>query len=461
MNSARIILVDDEPDFLHFMQLSLTDCGYRVEIATGSAEACAMVASSEFDVAVIDVRMPEMTGIELMEHMRKQGFRGQIIVLTGHGSIDGAVEAMRKGAFTYVTKPIRPDDLALEIDKALRLSVITDENRRLREELAELTSRQTLIGDSEPMTRIRRLVSVAAACDSPVLITGESGTGKDVVARAIHALSPRNRYRLVKVNCAAVPDDLWESEMFGHEKGAFTGAVARKHGKVELADRGTLFLDEVSDIPVQVQPKFLRVLEDKCFERVGGTCTVNVDFRLVCATNRQIDQEVATGRFREDLYYRICVILIHMPPLRERPDDIPLLALHFAQSYAREMNKCVSLAPSALELLKQQPWRGNVRELKNVVERAMVFANSHAIDAQELAAHLSGTSVGGSSRVSQSAVATTQGLPLQQAVAEYRRSYINQALARHGGNVTHAALDLGIARETLHRILRQARDSDV
>jgi len=280
MNSARIILVDDEPDFLHFMQLSLADCGYQVQTPTGSAEAYSMMASANFDVAVIDVRMPGTTGIELMESMRKQGFVGQVIMLTGHGSIDGAVDAMRKGAFTYLTKPIRPDDLALEIGKALRLSEVTNENRRLREELAELAGGQALIGDSKPMREVRRLVAAAAACDSPVLITGESGTGKDVVTRAIHGLSSRHSYRLVKVNCAAVPGDLWESEMFGHEKGAFTGAVARKHGKVELADGGTLFLDEVADIPAQIQPKFLRVLEDKCFERIGGTSTIKVDFRL-------------------------------------------------------------------------------------------------------------------------------------------------------------------------------------
>jgi len=461
VNSARIILVDDEPDFLHFMQLSLADCGYQVRTATGSAEAYSMMASADFDVAVIDVRMPGKTGIELMESMRTQGFAGQVIMLTGHGSIDGAVDAMRKGAFTYLTKPIRPDDLALEIGKALRLSQITHENRRLREELAELTGGQALIGDSKPMMEVRRLVAAAAACDSPVLITGESGTGKDVVTRAIHALGSRHSYRLVKVNCAAVPGDLWESEMFGHEKGAFTGAVARKHGKVELADGGTLFLDEVADIPAQIQPKFLRVLEDKCFERIGGTSTIKVDFRLICATNRRLDQEAAEGRFREDLYYRLCVIPIHMPALRERPDDIPLLAAHFAASYAKEMNRRVHLAPRALELLKQQSWRGNVRELKNVIERAVVFMQSDTIDAQELAAHLSSTPRGAASGSRQPSTYPSKGLPLEQALAEYRRFYVSQALARHNGNVTRAASDLGIARETLHRMMRKMRDDEV
>ncbi|MEA4884455.1 MAG: sigma-54 dependent transcriptional regulator [Clostridia bacterium] len=460
MSRAKIMLVDDEPDFLHFMQLSLADCGYQVQTATGSAQAYAIMASSDFDVAVVDVRMPTMSGIELMESVRTQGFAGQVIVLTGHGSIDGAVEAMRKGAFTYLTKPIRPDDLALEIDKALRLSEVTSENRRLREELAELTGGQALVGSSEPMMRVRRLAAAAAACDSPVLITGESGTGKDVVTRAIHALSCRHNYRLVKVNCAAVPGDLWESEMFGHEKGAFTGAVARKQGKVELAAGGTLFLDEVADIPAPVQPKFLRVLEDKCFERVGGTSTISVDFRLICATNRELEQEAAMGRFREDLYYRVCVIPIHMPALRERPDDIPALAVHFAHSYAREMNKRVNLAPSALELLRQQPWRGNVRELKNVVERAMVFAQSDVIDELELAAHLSGPPLGSSPSLTQSASCPPEDLPLKQALSQYQCSYIKLALARHDGNVTRAADDLGIARETLHRMLRQMRDHD-
>jgi DNA-binding NtrC family response regulator len=249
--------------------------------------------------------------------------------------------------------------------------------------------------------------------------------------------------------------------MFGHEKGAFTGAVARKHGKVELADGGTLFLDEVADIPAQIQPKFLRVLEDKCFERIGGTSTIKVDFRLICATNRRLDQEAAEGRFREDLYYRLCVIPIHMPALRERPDDIPLLAAHFAASYAKEMNRRVHLAPRALELLKQQSWRGNVRELKNVIERAVVFMQSDTIDAQELAAHLSSTPPGAASGSRQPSTYPSKGLPLEQALAEYRRFYVNQALARHNGNVTRAASDLGIARETLHRMMRKMRDDEV
>ena len=455
---ATILLVDDEPDFLHFAQLNLEDQGYAVSTAESARMAHGVLADREFDVVVVDVRMPGVDGISFMEKVKAGGYEGQFIVLTGFGSIDGAVQAMRKGAFTYLTKPTNPGDLAMEIEKAVRMSAVTRENTRLREKLAELTSGDTLLGDSPAMRRVKQLVSAAAACDSPVLITGESGTGKDVAARAVHGLSLRRSFRMVTVNCAAVPADLWESEMFGYEKGAFTGATGRKQGKIELAGRGTLFLDEILELPGQVQPKLLRVLENKCFERVGGVQTITVDFRLICATNRDLEEAIQAERFRKDLFYRLNVIPIHIPPLRERRNDIMPLAQHFLSLYSQDMKKRLEFTSEAEQRLEDYDWPGNVRELRNAIERAVVFAAGNQIGHLDL-----GLGSNHTTHASMPAIyspmpnAANETMPLREAMAEFQRDFIQHALNQNNGNITVTAKQLQMARETLQRLVKKHR----
>src|SRR5208337_4741324 len=353
--------------------------GYLVETATSAREALLKLPTQRWDLALVDIKMPGMDGLELHRKIREVDPEIIVIIMTGYASVETAVQALKDGAYDYITKPFDPDDLARLVRKALDHRKIKDENVRLRESLNEIQAVQ-LVGQSKPMQRVLELVGTVAPTDTTVLIHGESGTGKELVARAIHHLSPRRFMPLVTIHCGALTETLLESELFGHEKGAFTGAQYRKKGKFEVAEGGTVFLDEISDISLKTQTDLLRVLQEKEITRVGGNQTIKVDFRAIAATNKDLPMLVKEGTFRPDLYYRLDVFGITLPPLRERKEDIPLLVEHFLRKYSRAMNKhFTGISRPALDVLMNYQWPGNVRELENAIERAMVIGREPEI----------------------------------------------------------------------------------
>jgi two-component system NtrC family response regulator len=356
-----------------------TRAGWEVVTFNNPAEALKAVPGSDVDVVITDLQMPEMTGVQLLQALRAGGQNVPVLVITAHGTIASAVEAMRLGAYDYLTKPFDMEAVKLAVERALGHQQLQQENAYLREESDQVKKFHNLIGGSPKMQEVYRLIEKAARSKASVLILGESGTGKELVARALHVHSPRAKARFVAVSCAALPSELLESELFGHEKGAFTGAMWQKQGRFELADKGTLFLDEIGDIAHTTQLKLLRVLQEREFERVGGTKPLSVDVRVIAATNKDLPEAIAKGDFREDLYYRLKVIEIVLPSLRERPADIPVLVKHFVDKYANENHKKVEDASAeAMELLQRYPWPGNIRELENAIEHALVMAEDDA-----------------------------------------------------------------------------------
>jgi DNA-binding NtrC family response regulator len=392
--------------------------------------------------------MPEMDGLELLARLRERAPEVPVVLMSGQATVQTAVEATRLGALDFVEKPVGLDRLLLTLRNALRLDHLERENRELRrywqDELA-------LIGESAPMAALRRLIERAAPADVPILIVGENGTGKELAARAIHDLSPRHGQPFVKLNCAAVPAELVESEMFGHEKGAFSGAVGQRRGLFEQADGGTLFLDEIGDMPAPMQAKLLRVLQDGEITRVGGSAVVKVDVRLISATNHDLEALLAQGRFREDLYYRLNTITLRTPALRERPADLPALAVHFAEAACRRNHwKQRRFAPEAIELLRQQSWKGNVRELRNVVERALILSDADPLGVADVRAALPASLAGGRP----AAVIPSEG-PLRDLVDAYERDVIRERLRHLGGHVTNTARSLGLERSHLYKKCKQ------
>ncbi|MDZ7373717.1 MAG: sigma-54 dependent transcriptional regulator [candidate division KSB1 bacterium] len=444
MDKSRvgILVVDDEYSVRDALYKWFRDDGYRVDVAADAHEALKKLQESSWDIVLLDIRLPGMDGLELQRRIREIDPNVVVIMITAYASVESAVQALKQGAFDYVTKPIDPDDLEHLVRNAVEQRRLRAENIQLRQKIEELARMDEIIGETPAMKQVFELVRVVAETDSTVLIRGESGTGKELIARAIHGHSRRRYFPIITVNCGAFPETLLESELFGHERGAFTGAQYRRKGKIELADGGTLFLDEIGDIPPKMQVDLLRVIETKEFTRVGGNQVIRSDFRLICATNKDLESEMKAGRFREDLYYRINVFTIYLPPLRERREDIPLLARHFVKRFATTMNKPITeITPEAMEILLAYDWPGNVRELENAIERAMVVGKPPAIRPEDLPFQL-GTKA-------DSAVGELESLEAVE------RSHIEKVLAKTGWNISRAASILQIDRVTLYNKIRK------
>jgi DNA-binding NtrC family response regulator len=443
----RILIVDDDQGTLASLSRAFALEGYTALTAPTAARALEKLEEETVDAILSDVVMPEMDGLAFLARVRERAPEVPVILMSGQSSVETAVKATRMGALDFVEKPVGLDRLLLTLRNALRLDRLQRENRELqsywRDELA-------LIGESPGLRSLRALVERAAPSDVPILILGENGTGKELVARAVHDLSPRSGQPFVKMNCAAVPADLVESELFGHEKGAFSGAVSQRRGRFEQADGGTLFLDEIGDMPAAMQAKLLRVLQDGEITRVGGTGEIKVDVRLISATNQDLDELLREGRFRQDLYYRISTVAAKVPPLRERASDVPALAEHFVEAASRRNHwKPRRLAAEALELLSQQPWKGNVRELRNVVERALILSGSDPLEAVDLRAALPAAA-----SASRAEPVPAEGT-LRDLAEAYEREVIRERLRRSGGHVTNAARSLGLERSHLYKKCKQ------
>ncbi len=451
----HVLIVDDEVNIRRVLAAMLKREGYEVTTAADGEQALAVLHRTPVHVVVTDLVMPRLGGMELLRRVSQDFPDVPVILITAHGSVDSAVTALKAGAFDYITKPFEQDELKKVIAKAARAHDL--ERQNLHALLGE-GDRPPLVGDSPSMRTIYDMVARVADSPSTVLITGESGTGKELIAKALHRSSSRREKPLIKVNCAAIPKDLVESELFGYEKGAFTGAVGSKPGRFELADGGTLFLDEIGEVPVEMQVKLLRAIQESEFERVGGIKTLQVDVRLIAATNRDLKQLIAEGRFREDLYYRLAVVPIALPPLRDRREDIPLLVRHFIEKYDQRLGKKVEgIEAEALELLLGYAWPGNIRELENLMERSVLFADGPLIQASALPDSLRErgpqppvpiAAVGPLGAIAAPSGASMKEI-VRQAQAELEKELITRALEETGGNVTRAAKRLQISRKSL------------
>lgn len=440
-----ILVVDDEKNIREGLGEFLRLDGYEVVLASDGSEGAKAVERGEIDLVITDLRMPGLSGSELLRRVTGQYPSVPVIVLTGHGTVEDAVSAMRIGAYDFITKPVNLEHLSLLIKRALERRELSRQNQELLREVENQKRSSSIVGKSPSIQRIFELVRRVAPTRASVLITGESGVGKELVADALHNLSPRADKPFVKVHCAALAESLLESELFGHEKGAFTGAVARKKGRFELSNEGSLFLDEIGEINQNVQIKILRVLQEKRFERVGGEDTIEVDVRVIAATNRDLKEEIAKGTFREDLYYRLNVVNIDVPPLRERKDDIPLLAGAFLREFAEDNGKDIAgFDPKARAALYAYSWPGNVRELRNCMESAVVMSSGALITLDDLPP-------GVRSVAEESVIRIAPGSSL----AEAERVMIRETLAAQGGNKSRTAEILGIGRKTLYQKLQE------
>ncbi|TET38575.1 MAG: sigma-54-dependent Fis family transcriptional regulator [Planctomycetota bacterium] len=439
----QVLIVEDEARAREALEKTLGK-KYKVFVAGDGAEGLEIAEREDIDLVLSDIRMPKMDGMEFLEKLKASKPDVEIVMITAYGTIETAVTAMKQGAYDFLTKPLNIDHVRVVVKKALEKRGLVRENLRLQAELAGHRGIGNMVGRSAPMKEVADLISRVAPTKATVLITGESGTGKELVADAIHAISPRAKKPLVKVNCASLAEALLESELFGHMKGAFTGAIADKKGRFEVADGGTVFLDEIGDISPSVQIRLLRVLQDKSFERVGGNKTISVDVRIVSATNQDIKAKIESGEFREDLYYRLHVVTIPLPPLRERSGDVPLLAEFFRKKFAEENDKKVeSIHPKAMAMLDDYSWPGNVRELEHVIESALVLSRSNTITPDLLPPGI------------QKATRKTAAIdiPVGSSLADAEKILIKETLSYTGGNKTKAAKLLGIGTRTLYRKL--------
>ena len=435
---GNLLIVDDELTVRDSLAKWFREEGYEVGTAESAGEALTRMAEARWDVALVDIKMHGTDGIELQRRLRDIDPDLTVIIMTGYASVETAVAALKNGAYDYVTKPLDPDEIAHLVKNALSHKRAQQENLRLRETVAEASRPEELVGNSPAMRKVFEAIETVGPTDATVLITGESGTGKELVARAIHGASPRRFHPLVVIHCGALTETLLESELFGHEKGAFTGAQYRKKGKFEIAEGGTVFLDEIGDISLKTQTDLLRVLQEREITRVGGNQILKVDFRCVAATNKSLEELIEQGKFRPDLYYRLNVFHIELPPLRERREDIPLLVNHFVRKFSLSMNKKIAqVSPAAMEQLQQQPWPGNVRELENAVERAMVVAQEPALREQDFIFKVPLMGNGG------------------KTLDEVERAHILRVLEECGENQSRAAEKLGIDRVTLHHKLKK------
>jgi DNA-binding NtrC family response regulator len=456
MASECILILDDDPDITESWMRVLACMGYRCLGTTNPQAALRLLESERPDLLLTDLRMPEIDGMEMLRRAREIDPQLPVVMLTGHASLESAVAAIKGGAFDYLSKSFSNDQLKIRVERALNKRRLELENLNLREQLRGSLGFENIVGTSSPLRQVLELVRKAARSDANILILGESGTGKELVARAIHANSTRAAQPFVTVDCASLPENLLESELFGYEKGAFTGAMATKRGLMETAQRGTLFLDELGELPLGLQVKLLRALQERQIRRVGGTRQVDVDIRIVSATNRDLRTLTSAGKFREDLYYRVNVIDIALPPLRERADDIELLATTFLRRYGRTDGvDFKGFDSQAMLALQVYGWPGNVRELQNVVERACALADSDQITLRDLPQHL--RTPGSASE--RPAAAENGNLTLKEAkdrwIGQLEATYLTNLLERQAGNVSQAARKAGVDRKTLHRLLNK------
>lgn len=441
---ASVLVVDDEAGLRSVLAGALRAAGWRVDAVVSGEDCLERTARRSYDVILLDVRLPGLDGLAVLEALREQGVESHVIVMSGHGNVESAVRAIKMGAFDFIEKPFPLDKAVLVTRNALRQRRLEQENRELR---AHVDRRSVLIGESPAIARLRKQIEVAAPTDGRVLIVGANGTGKELVARSVHARSRRSAGPFIEMNCAAIPEELVESELFGHARGAFTGAVGSRVGKFRAADGGTLFLDEVGDMTLRTQAKMLRVLEEQVVEPLGGDTGTRVDVRVIAATNKDLAAAIENGTFRDDLLFRLDVIRIRVPPLTERREDIPLLAAHFMRTLARRYGQRIkTLDASARTLLHTHHWPGNVRELRNVIERLAIMVRGDVVTARDL-----GFLVGAAA----SRPAAQGDLrPLHEARERFERDYIVQALAAHAGNVSRTAEALRVERSNLHRKMR-------
>jgi two-component system, NtrC family, response regulator len=440
MKKSSILLIDDDDSLRRVTEFSLAEAGYKVQAAASGEEGLRLFAKDLFDAVITDITMPGMNGMEVLSRLRERDASLPVIMITAYGTIESAVQAMKQGAFDYITKPFNRDELRITLDRALRMRRLEKENAELRAEVTDRYRFESIIGSGGKLKEVLDLAGRVAASDATVLITGESGTGKELLAKGIHYNSKRADAPFVAVNCAAIPENLIESELFGHTKGSFTGAVRDREGKFEQADSGTLFLDEIGDLRIDLQAKILRALQERQVDRVGGSKPFPVDVRVIAATNRAIEKAVKDGLFREDLYYRLSVVTLHMPPLRERRDDIPMLVGHFLKKFNRDV--AVTIEEEALSAIKAYGWPGNVRELENVIERASVLKRGTVITPADLPDKLKKERTGIDSIILN---LPDEGIDLE----DLEKNLIIKALEKHNHNQTRAAEYLGITRPTL------------
>ncbi len=447
MTKSRILVVDDEDLMREYVEEALVRAGHEVETAASGRQAIDLLKERGYDVVVSDLRMAPMTGLEVLQWVRRECEGTRCIIMTAYGTVETAVEALKEGADDYVMKPFTPDELELAVSRAVERERLTQENRYLRAEVNERYDFESMVGESAGMDKVYEQIRRVADSRATVLIRGASGTGKELVARAIHYSSNRNDKPFIKVNCAALSAGLLESELFGHEKGAFTGAHERKIGRFELAHEGTLLLDEVSEISPDLQPKLLRALQEREFERVGGTQTIQVDTRIIGTSNRELEKAVEDGDFREDLFFRLNVIPIFLPPLTSRREDIPALMDHFLKHYVQENARNITgFSDEARELFEKYPWPGNVRELQNAVERAVVLSTDPVLEPEHF-------SLGGATNQQNHGDAVV--VPLGTTIGEMEKALLLRTLEHTDGNRTHAAKLLGISVRTLRNKLKE------
>ncbi|MBQ0002491.1 MAG: sigma-54-dependent Fis family transcriptional regulator [Treponema sp.] len=440
-----LLIIDDEKNIREGLGANFELEGYTVKLAENGEEGLKLISKGDIDLVITDLRMPGISGEEVLRRVTTETPGIPVIVLTGHGSIDAAVDAMRNGAYDFLTKPLNLDQLSMIVKRALEARELSLQHKQLKAEVESAHTFDKIIGKSAEMQKVFEMIKKVASSKASVLITGESGVGKELVADAIHNLSSRKDHQCIKVHCAALSETLLESELFGHEKGAFTGADNLVKGRFELAHESTIFLDEIGEINPSVQIKILRVLQEKAFERVGGQETINVDVRIVAATNRNLEEEVKNGKFREDLYYRLNVVHIHVPPLRERKDDIPLLIAKFVEEFAEENGKVISgIDARAKSAMYNYNWPGNIRELRNCIESAVVMASGEEITLEDLPP-----------TVSKAAAEQSISIPANSTLDEAEKIIILQTLAANKNNKSKTAELLGIGRKTLHRKLEE------
>ena len=445
--SASILVVDDDPDILKIISEILKTSGYDVTVADGGAAGIRCIEAQSYDLVLTDLMMPEIGGMEVLERVVDRSPGSLCIILTGYGTIQSSVEAIKKGAFDYITKPITAGELLIVVEKALKFKRLEDENIRLRKELRRRNRYSRLVGTSEAMRKIYEIIDKVADTDGTVLIQGPTGTGKELIARALHYNSSREDKPLVVINCGAIPEDLLESELFGHEKGAFTGAHKTRIGRFETANGGTIFLDEIGEMSPALQVKLLRIIQEQRFERVGGVRSIHVDVRIIAATNKNLTVAINKGTFREDLYYRLNVIPIKVPGLKRRKSDIPLLVDFFLKKFqpGRE-KKLKGFSPEAMEALQAYHWPGNVRELENLVKRLVILCDNAVVGVSDLPEHFRKGDV---SAQPVDVVLSEKGLTLSEAVKDYEKRLILDALEKSGGVKAKAAKLLNIKRTTL------------
>ena len=448
--SKTILVVDDEKDIRTSLTGILEDEGYQVGTAASGAEALECARQDLPDLVLLDIWMPGMDGLETLEKLKNLFPQITVVMISGHGTIETAVRTTKLGAFDFIEKPLSLDKVLITVANALRMRELTVENEELKQAAG---NEFELIGDSAAMAVLREQIMRVAPTSASVLVTGENGTGKELVARSIHYYSLRRDKPFVAINCAAIPEELIESELFGHEKGAFTGALAQKKGKFDLADGGTLFLDEIGDMSLKTQAKVLRILQERCFERVGGTRLVSVDVRIIAATNKELDEEIRQGRFREDLYYRLNVVPFRVPALRERPADIRLLIPYFMdQFHRREGRESKVFLPETLEMLRSYDWPGNVRELRNIVERILIMTPGRVISPADI------PNLAGEQQAYAPASTKTEGAlvfgTLREAREEFEREFIVQKLEQNDWNISRTAEVIDLERSNLHRKIK-------